>query len=859
MKRTLPHSSFLLIIVFLLFFTNARGQTVIFGPQDFATWLPTDWANQNISGNNWTQNTADGVASTNCAQMSGSTASNSWLFTESFTAVAGQSYYVGYFDKYTNNGLFEIYAGTGAKTSANATQSSNLRNAAQAGSSWAAAEKNSVSWLCPLSGTYWFAIHCTNATATVKLDKISCYKDCSTNTITATTAQTNLSTISTCYDNAEILSIVVNATIDNCASVSSFTVNANGTTNIADIKNARIWYTGASPLFSTNADFGSTATLFGTVAGPTLADFAISGSQSLHAGNNYFWLTFDVKSTATPGNVIDAECTSINDGSTITPSITAPSGNRAISMPTTLPASFRTCATGTILELGNAEIAANTFSVPVGGSALTNPLGATCNLREVRVRFYGGSNEMPDKYTVTIKAPDGTSMVLFSNAFAGITAGSLDARFRYSANLVQASASNYASGFTQPVEPFNQGFYCSQNNFNVFSGTNPAGTWNVVITESAAVGNDDFKLDYVELIFGPDFTETNVRASGDQCSSAIGLSNGIYLGSTAYNPGAGDAKTVESWDPATTLGGCNWNGSNDNSQWFVFYATKTRVTLSISGLLYNGVVNNKLQSIVVENQATPCAGTGTDWTMVSCPVAESYSSNAGTYANHKLDFAATIGATYYLVIDGTAGGLNNFYIDADGVAPPPNPLPVELIHFNGNCSENTIEIEWQTASETNNDYFVVERSEDGNQFLPIGVIPGNGNSNTVLSYHFSDYNNTRPENYYRLKQVDYDGQSELSNIIHVAYDCNQGSGAQTLTAFYRPESGQIMFSLGISENTDAQVIMTDVAGRIICQNRQQLTEGWNSFNTTVKIRSALYFLSVRTDEHTLTQKVFINQ
>ena len=111
--------------------------------------------------------------------------------------------------------------------------------------------------------------------------------------------------------------------------VSSFTVNANGTTNIADITNAHIYYTGNSPIFAATG-------LFGTVASPTIANFNVTGSQSLSSGTNYFWLTFDIQSGATINNVVDAECSQIvGSGSmgTKIPSVTAPFGSRAIKGP----------------------------------------------------------------------------------------------------------------------------------------------------------------------------------------------------------------------------------------------------------------------------------------------------------------------------------------------------------------------------------------------------------------------------------------------------------------------------------------------------------------------------------------------
>ena len=105
--------------------------------------------------------------------------------------------------------------------------------------------------------------------------------------------------------------------------VTQINFSTNGTANIADITNARVWYTGTSNTFATLNQFGTTVT--------PIASFSITGSRTLSPGTNYFWLTFDVSSSATPCNVIDAECTAILIGGTsYTPTVISPAGNRNI-------------------------------------------------------------------------------------------------------------------------------------------------------------------------------------------------------------------------------------------------------------------------------------------------------------------------------------------------------------------------------------------------------------------------------------------------------------------------------------------------------------------------------------------------
>jgi len=80
--------------------------------------------------------------------------------------------------------------------------------------------------------------------------------------------------------------------------LTAITANASGTTSIGDIANARVYYTGTSPVFNTAAQFGS------TIAVPTLTDFTITGSQTLQNGTNYFWMTYDIAPAAADGHHI---------------------------------------------------------------------------------------------------------------------------------------------------------------------------------------------------------------------------------------------------------------------------------------------------------------------------------------------------------------------------------------------------------------------------------------------------------------------------------------------------------------------------------------------------------------------------
>jgi hypothetical protein len=98
---------------------------------------------------------------------------------------------------------------------------------------------------------------------------------------------------------------------------------------------------------------------------------------------------------------------------------------------------------------------------------------------------------------------------------------------------------------------------------------------------------------------------------------------------------------------------------------------------------------------------------------------------------------------------------------------PVNPvgLPIELVSFSSDCTENGTELTWWTASEYNNDYFSIFRSTDGIQWETIAQIDGAGNSKELLKYSYMDKFTNNSVAYYHLKQTDFDGRFDYSNII----------------------------------------------------------------------------------------------
>ncbi len=104
-------------------------------------------------------------------------------------------------------------------------------------------------------------------------------------------------------------------------------------------------------------------------------------------------------------------------------------------------------------------------------------------------------------------------------------------------------------------------------------------------------------------------------------------------------------------------------------------------------------------------------------------------------------------------------------------------LPVTLMNFKATTKECYTDINWQTANEQNNQGFYIERSRNGEAFIPIAFKAGMGNSAQITSYRFKDMTTENGQNFYRLRQINYDGISSYSNTVHVMNNCSESEVA----------------------------------------------------------------------------------
>lgn len=183
------------------------------------------------------------------------------------------------------------------------------------------------------------------------------------------------------------------------------------------------------------------------------------------------------------------------------------------------------------------------------------------------------------------------------------------------------------------------------------------------------------------------------------------------------------------------------------------------------------------------------------------------------------------------------------------------PLPVELLDFTANCLKTSANIHWQTASETNNDYFILEKSNGIDEFYEIARPQGAGYSNILVDYNFVDNQMFAGENYYRLKQVDFDGKTTTYNIINLNCD-GYVKGQTIMYAYPNPFKDELNVVIENMDKGEFTLEILDDLGRVVYL--EKCTAVSSEYRTSLKLndlRPAVYNLRGKSEKNVLNTRV----
>lgn len=184
------------------------------------------------------------------------------------------------------------------------------------------------------------------------------------------------------------------------------------------------------------------------------------------------------------------------------------------------------------------------------------------------------------------------------------------------------------------------------------------------------------------------------------------------------------------------------------------------------------------------------------------------------------------------------------------------PLPVEMLYLQANNNDNKIKLDWATATETNNHYFTVERSMDGNRYDAVGKIDGAGNSISVLYYSFEDQPPLGGTWYYRIRQTDYDGRTSLSQVVAADYE----SDIKDLSIYPNPyREGSLLVAAHLDGADESSYIgIYSQSGMLV--HKEELGPAGSFMQHTlqpVKLKPGIYTVKVVSGAHARTQLLLV--
>jgi hypothetical protein len=180
-------------------------------------------------------------------------------------------------------------------------------------------------------------------------------------------------------------------------------------------------------------------------------------------------------------------------------------------------------------------------------------------------------------------------------------------------------------------------------------------------------------------------------------------------------------------------------------------------------------------------------------------------------------------------------------------------LPVELVRFGAEGQKDGILVTWSTASEVNNKEYVLERTRNAADFTEVARVKGAGNSTTLNNYAVRDPRPWEGINFYRLRQIDFDGRETTTQLVSARFT----PGGPPVTVSPNPVKDLCLVSYFASENTRVSMRLLDVEGRTAMSRTVNHSES-SSYDQVLDLSAVepgVYFLQVVTNDGVYTTRL----
>ncbi|MFN5181975.1 MAG: T9SS type A sorting domain-containing protein [Bacteroidota bacterium] len=477
------------------------------------------------------------------------------------------------------------------------------------------------------------------------------------------------------------------------------------------------------------------------------------------------------------------------------------------------------------------DLCTNAINLTSGSNVCGGTLGASGNAASTTGSC---STDQYVWYTFTTGNPVGCLSFAGSNITTGDPSCPSSAFLIYSGCSALGGASGTLNGLNT-----------SNNTFNDFSTADLTTALLPNTTYYVAVGSG------ANATYCFQYNAGVTPAANDVCSgaTAIGTSPALY-----DNASAGCEYTYIASQDANITPANVCAGSLENVSWFTFQTQASPATSNVVISFANISCNNGgggFQTGLFTGANCSSLTVGTSGTAICA----SGASGTVTYTINN----SPAGTVYYIAMDGNAGSNCHFTVSGSNIVP----LPIELLSFDAILqSHDKVELRWVTSSELNNNFFTVQRTEDGLEFEDIGSLPSaavNGNSSTNLNYTLFDNNPLPGVSYYRLKQTDLNGTSSYSAIRKITIE---PSDELDLTIQPNPsdvENTPYLHFRGKS-NEKVNVEIINLSGRVLSIKEINLSEkGEATINLKHNLPAGVYFISVTTPSgNKVTRKMAVN-
>lgn len=333
-------------------------------------------------------------------------------------------------------------------------------------------------------------------------------------------------------------------------------------------------------------------------------------------------------------------------------------------------------------------------------------------------------------------------------------------------------------------------------------------------------------------------TETSGSSLTFSASATLGLGihvlSGLDNGDYILAGHATENNLVNKWD----INGLS--GTNPARWERVWYIDVTNATAVIKADIEFDMVAGEMSGTTPATAANYKllyrAGTSGTWSEVA--TANSVSGNRIIFSSYQFNNNSDDG--YY-----TIGTKNNSV----------SPLPIELLSFDAQLNNKQVDIKWATATEINNDYFTLEKSNDGIIFESIANVKAAGNSVTYNQYQHIDTNPYDDISYYRLKQTDFDETFTYSKIVTVTNTISKNS----INVFPNPNTGSFNISVNGFGNQHLKIVIKDVNGRDYFYKETINSENSNVINIDAEgmLAKGMYIIIVTTNDEIVSRKIIV--